>query len=290
MGAMTRVVGRRSWLLAGLVCAGLGASAMWAVQSGASGSAAAARATAPSPAAPTPPPRPAGAPKPAAVAPLVAATNVHCGQVLIASVTLNGDLFCTTGVALIINKASVVLNLGGHRIDGGGTGGIGVSVQANSDTVTNGVITNFGDSGVSVYGATDTVSAIRAVGNDWGILDYGTGTKITNCIARGNTHGIVSYGSGGAYSGDHELNNSTYGLYLLGSKTVVTSNTANGNGNSGIYDGGSGNTLTKNTANFNGYDGIHATDQIVIDGGGNLAKGNNYTIGTPIQCYGVVCT
>jgi hypothetical protein len=50
-------------------------------------------------------------------------------------------------------------------------------------------------------------------------------------------------------------------------------------------------TLTKNATNFNHLDGIDVTDEAVIDGGGNIAKGNDYASGAvPEQCNGVVCS
>lgn len=290
MGALTSVLGRRSWLLAGMVCAGLAASVMWAVQSGASGSRVAARAAAPSP---------AGAPKPAAVAPSVVATNVHCGQALTASVTMNGDLICSSGTALTIQGNSVSLNLGGHQISGQGTAVYGVQIRGNSDTVTNGVVTGFTTAAVYIVSSVPapsaaTVSAIRAVVNGNGVIDYGKSTKITNStLARNTQQGILSVGSGGGvYSGDHELNNAGSGVYLGGAKTTVTGNIANGNLNHGIFAlSSAGHTLSKNTANFNSWDGIHVDDLQAVDGGGNLAKGNDYASGqTPRQCYGIVCS
>jgi hypothetical protein len=263
------VRGRRSWLLAGLVCAGLGASVTWAVQSGASTGSAT-----------------------AAVVP-----NAHCGEIVNASLTLNADLSCPTGVALIINNNSVVLNLGGHHIDGEPGGQLGVGVHGSSDTVENGVISGFASEGVDLSNSapvttSDTVSAVRIIGGVYGIVDGGRTNKITNSTVTGSTYGIYGRGSGGTYSGDHELNNIQYGLYLTGAKLVVSSNVADGNAIYGIYDAGTADTLTKNTANFNGNDGIFIQgDPTVIDGGGNLARGNDYTSGaTPEQCYGVVCT
>ncbi len=230
-------------------------------------------------------------------APQVVATNAHCGQVLTASLTLNGDLFCTSGTGLTITGKGVVLNLAGHQIDGAGTASAGVLVQGNSDIVENGVLSRFSNWGVNVDGidsmpTSTTLSAVRAIGNFTGISDGGMNSKITNSTTTGNTYGIEGYGSGGTYSGDHELNNNIDGLVVEGATSVANSNVADGNGNYGIWDVlDAGSTLTRNTADFNGNDGIFIQDApTAVDGGGNLAKGNDYSAGNPPeQCRGVVC-
>jgi parallel beta-helix repeat protein len=280
--------GRRSLVVAAVVCAGLGAGSAWAVQASASGS------HSPTSAAPTAPPapvRPAGAA--VKIAPAVIATIAHCGQTLTASVTLNGDLVCS-GDGLIIAKASVVLNLNGHTITGPGGSYTGVRISGTSDTVENGVITGFGY-GVNTYGTTDTILNVRVNHSAYGVIDYGSGLKVTTSTAAFNTYdGMFEGGTGATYSGDHELNNGYDGLVIqYGVKTLVTGNIANGNARFGIYEGsGAGTTLTKNTANFNGSDGINAnSDATVVDGAGNTAKGNDYVSGNPaVQCQGVVCT
>ena len=287
---------RRMIVLAIAACACLGSTAVMAAHAGARGRAISAPPTPSDHAHPTLPP---GPPRKASErrAPQVLATNAHCGQVLTASLTLNGDLFCNGGDALTITGKGVVLNLAGHQIDGASTSEDGVRVEGNSNTVENGVISNFISSGVDVLGidvptTSDTVSAVRAVGNFIGFTDGGANSKITNCTATGNSYGFDAFGTGDTYSGDHELNNSQVGLYLQGTTTVVSSNIADGNGTIGIWDASSARaTLTKNTADFNGNDGMSITgDPTAVDGGGNLAKGNDYIAGNPPeQCRGVVC-
>jgi Periplasmic copper-binding protein (NosD) len=224
------------------------------------------------------------------VTPAVIATNVHCGQTVTASVTLNGDLFCD-GPGLIVTGTSINLNLGGHQIVSNVLqAGIGVELSGKSDTVQNGVISDFLNA-VEVDGTTDTVLNVRATSNYDGIYDVGTGTKITtSVIANSPNQGLVSQSSGATYSGVHLLNND-YGITVFGTKTVVTGSVANGNTYYGFYDGGDGTTLTKNVANFNGGDGIRVAENTAIDGAGNTAKGNDYNSAfTPIQCWGVVCS
>jgi hypothetical protein len=172
--------GRRSLVVAAVVCAGLGAGSAWAVQASASGSGSSTPST---PTAPKLPPRPAGAAK---VAPAVIATNAHCGQTLTASVTLNGDLVCS-GAGLIIAKDSVVLNLNSHTISGPGasTGYYGVELSGKSDTVENGVITRFAY-GIFTQGTTDTILNMRLNNSEYGVVDIGSGLKVTNSTAAFN--------------------------------------------------------------------------------------------------------
>lgn len=264
----------------------IGASAAMAVHANARGSGAAAQSVhrmAPSPAGPLLATR--------KVNPAVLATNAHCGQTITASLTLNGDLQCSGNGLTVNGAAAVVLNLNGHQITGGASGSVGVTLTSKSATVENGVIINF-TKAVQVVGVLDTVTNIRATLDSNGIVDLGTSTKVTNNVTwRNGSAGIYAGGSGGTFSGNHVLNNTFHGLEIVGSKNVVTSNVANGNTYDGIYDGGYVTTLTKNIANFNGHDGIYLDDLTPIDGGGNTAKGNDFTAGVPAeQCLGIVCT
>jgi len=239
-------------------------------------------------AAPNPPVRPHSLT--AHAQPAVIATNVHCGQTVTASVTLNGDLFCN-GPGLVVTGANINVNLGGHQVTSNTfQANVGIQLNGKTDTVQNGLVSDF-QIGVEVFGTTDTVLNVRASNNYDGIYDTGAGTKVTtSTIASSANNGFTSTSSGATYSGVHELNN-LYGLVVFGTKTLVTGNVANGNSFYGIYDGGVGSTLTKNVADANGGDGIRVADDLAIDGAGNTAKGNDYaSTFTPIQCFGVVCS
>ena len=72
-----------------------------------------------------------------------AAPTVACGATLKANATLTKDLSCPTGKGLTLYKG-VVLNLGGHKLSGPGTGtGVTLSAKGGS-VVTNGTISNWG--------------------------------------------------------------------------------------------------------------------------------------------------
>lgn len=271
---------RRVWLIRGAACLG----AVLAAGTIVSGAAA----STPSPT--TPPPLRAKAM--AGLRPAAIATNVHCGQTLTASVTLNGDLYCGSGTALTLAGSNVVLNLGGHLVGGSGSG-YGVTISGKSDTVENGLITEFG-LGVYVTGLTDTVSAVRLTYSAGAsILDDGNGTKITNCfVAFSGSDGIVAGGANGVYTGNHLVNNGNNGMILEGGNTTVTSTVSNANRGAGINDLGFGAKLTKNTTDYNGFEGVYSHDALLVDGGGNTAKGNAAAYGETmaVQCQGVVCS
>ena len=237
----------------------------------------------------TPPPLRAKAP---AAHTAALASNVHCGQTVTASLTLNGDLYCPGGTALTVGGSNVVLNLNGHILGGSGTG-TAIVVNGKSDTVENGLISEF-ILGMDITGTADTVSAVRITyQTGTGLVDEGIGTKLTNnFIAFSGTDGIVSIGSNAVYTGNHVVNSGNNGMIFEGFNASVTGTVSNGNDGAGINDLGSGTKLTKNTTNYNGYDGIYSYDARLVDGGGNTASYNAPHAGATraVQCLGVVCS
>ena len=92
-------------------------------------------------------------------------TAPPCGSVITASVTLTADITGCSGPGLIAGADNITINLGGHKIVGGGVGDSmspGVLVEEHQGvTVTNGSISNF-DAGVAIYlGANNTVSNLN---------------------------------------------------------------------------------------------------------------------------------
>lgn len=201
---------------------------------------------------------------------------------------MNGDLLCS-GSALTIAKASITLNLNGHEIVGNDTGS-GVTVSGTSDIIENGAVVEFA-TGVNEHGVTDTVTKIRATYNliD-GIDSAGSKAKITSNITYANgSFGIYATGAGQTVTSNRAASNQ-YGLVINSTGATVSGNFADSNTIDGIYDGGFDNTLTGNSVNFNHNDGILVNETEAIDGGGNLAKGNDYATGTtPEQCVNITC-
>lgn len=120
---------------------------------------------------------------------------VTCGMEITANTTLDGDLSCSEGPALIVTADNVILDLGGHTITGHGAsthGAPGILLRnVKGVTVRKGTVTGFG-AGVAVSGgANNTVQNMTVqdnIGDAGG--DYGDGITVTNSsgnVIQGNT-------------------------------------------------------------------------------------------------------
>lgn len=219
------------------------------------------------------------------------ATNVHCGETITATVTLNGDLYCpglNGGTALTMHSSTAItLNLNGHTISSDQSGTC-IVAQSTSAIVENGFVTHCSD-GVALEGVKDTATKVTAFDNIVGIVDFGSGTKVTGNSASYNYDGIYGDGMGATYSGNHVTSNE-YGLAVGSGVLMVSGNFADSNTFSGIVAVDKGATYANNSANYNGWDGINVEDEPIIDGGGNTAHGNDYGTTTPEQCRGIACS
>ncbi len=154
-----------------------------------------------------------------------AATNVACGGTITASITINGDLDCssTSSPALTIDQPGVTLDLGGHTITG--NSGYPVVVaddtcayggQCNNETVTNGTITG-GEYQVEFWGQNDTASnlTLTDAASTGVYLHYTTNALVTgNTITGAGSEGIYSeYGSSNVIS-SNVLKDDSYNLEL----------------------------------------------------------------------------
>lgn len=279
---------RRAIVVVALLGAASGTG--WAVSSQAFASGTTSGVTSSTSPAPLVPPRPAGAPlKPAATV----ATNVHCGETITATVTLNGDLYCpglNSGNALTIHGGStaITFNLNGHTISSDQSG-LCIVAQSPSVIVENGFVSQCGW-GVAMEGSKGTVTKLTVSGSVQGIVDFGVGTKVTgNTVSYSGGDGIYAGGLGATYSGNH-LSSNYDGIVVGPGVLSVTGNAADSSNDNGIdvVDGGA--TYSNNSANYNGHDGMNANNQPIIDGGGNTAHGNNYNSTTPEQCSGFACS
>ena len=110
---------------------------------------------------------------------------VTCGQEITANTTLDGDLVCTDGPALIVTADNVVLDLGGFTVRGQGAGTAdapGILLRnVKGVTVRKGTITGFG-AGVAVAGGSNNVVQNLTVQDNVGDAggDFGDGITVSN--------------------------------------------------------------------------------------------------------------
>jgi parallel beta-helix repeat protein len=122
-------------------------------------------------------------------APMSDAGSLACGAEITRDTTLDGDLVCARGPALVITADNVTLDLGGHTVSGNPQGvvrGPGIVLRGVSGaTVRNGTVEHF-DAGVVVEGGSDNVVERLTVQDNVGLPDgdFGDGIVLNN--SRGN--------------------------------------------------------------------------------------------------------
>jgi len=193
------------------------------------------------------------------------ATTVVGGQEITTDVTLDGDLVCETGPALIIAADNVTLDLGGFTVTGSGpasVNGPGILFRAvKGSTVRNGTVTRFG-AGVAITGGSANVVTNLTVADNVGTRDgdFGDGIVITdsadnriesNTVQRNGPYSGISLVEAATANvirdntvtdnnmlpGDPRAARQTMGIRIEGpgaDKNMVTANTVTGSGADGI--------------------------------------------------------
>lgn len=227
------------------------------------------------------------------------AANVACGQTILVSTTLDGNVGpCASGVT--IGADNVTLNLNGFSISGTANPGEGPGVNLlnrSGVTVKNGTVTLF-DAGVAITGGSaNNVSNMKVVDNRGNTAtDFGDGIALFSSMRNqilgnevrnnGPYDGIGLIVSnfnvidGNRVTDNNQSANNTAGIRLENTGAVASSNdnivTNNLVTNSGIYGievfaGGSRNQIRFNQVIGNALDGI-----VVFAGGNNnIIEGNN---------------
>ena len=192
--------------------------------------------------------------------------TLNCGQEITTDTTLDSDLTCASGPALIIAADNIVLDLAGHTISGdpkGGSNTPGILFRGVSgSTVRNGTVQHFGAGVALEGGARNVVQNITSqdnIGPDSG--DFGDGIVVQDSKQNrieGNT--IVR---NGPYSGISLLGASEHNVIR---HNIVADNNMlqTGDPNAGRQDmgiriegpGASHNTVDSNTVTGSGADGI----------------------------------
>jgi hypothetical protein len=240
--------------------------------------------------------------------------NPSCGDTISVDTTLTTNLRCTGDGLNVAPGVAVTLDLGGHVIEGTGTGvGVRILESDGSAAIKNGTVRGF-DAGVAVNGQ-GTLSNLRITGNGTGVGASFAPVMVTDSLIWNNddvgvslvaaTHSQIidnrlTRNGVGIRLGGHSdatliadnviFQNSGDGIADTQSSARFITNTIVGNGGNGIAlygnDQAGSYTFTSNFAFGNGLLGISAQALVVLDGGGNVGAGN----GDPRQCVNVYCS
>jgi len=207
----------------------------------------------------------AGTPRRGENSPVPRAATAVCGQEITGDITLDGDIVCENGPALIIAADDVTLDLGGFTVSGTGpsaVNGPGILFRdVRGSTVQNGTVARFG-AGVAITGGSGNVVQNVTVADNVGTPDgdFGDGIVITDSSAnRIQANTVVR---NGPYSG--------ISLVDAASANVICENVVTDNNmlpgdpraarqTMGIRvegPGANGNRITANTVTGSGADGI----------------------------------
>lgn len=224
------------------------------------------------------------------------AAHVTCGQTILVSTVLDGNLTCTAG--LTIGADNITLDMAGFTLTGSPDPSDGPGILLNGRTgvtVKNGTV-RLWDAGVAVDGGSgNTVTGMRAFDNRSAFSDFGEGigvyfsnnNRITNNQVRNNGPyaGIsILLGSFNVVDGNQIADNTmsptnTDGIRLenIGrngsNDNVVTNNQVTNSALDGItvFAGGSRNTIKFNQVSRSPRDGI----TVFAGGNDNVIEGNN---------------
>lgn len=188
-----------------------------------------------------------------------------CGQEITANTTLDGNLSCTAGPALIVTADNIVLDLGGFTITGHGAasaGAPGILLRnVKGVTVRKGTIQGFG-AGVAIEGGANNVIQNLTVQDNVGDPDgdFGDGITVDNSsgnVIQGNTARRNGPFSGisivGASSGNEVRDN------IVADNNMLPGDPSLGRQDMGIRIEGpaaNNNKVTGNTVTGSGADGI----------------------------------
>ena len=250
------------------------------------------------------------------------AAVVQCGQTITVDTTLENDVLNCPGDGILIDGNNVTLDLGGHTVDGTGSGD-GISIVGTADVnVENGFVRDFAN-GVQISQALrTTVEDVTVVGSRGGAIGVmaSENTVVEDNTIRSGLTGISVLNSVTTQIEDNHVASATagigvttisspgegvppnsFGVTIEGNRVIrstsdgirigpaveevtVADNVAVRNGDDGIEVLSDGVTIEGNRANSNGDLGIEAS-AASVDGGGNRARGN----GDGRQCVGVHC-
>ncbi|HEY6888340.1 MAG TPA: NosD domain-containing protein [Solirubrobacter sp.] len=218
-------------------------------------------------------------------APPAQAAGPTCGSVVMRSTTLRADLTNCPDDGLVIGADNLILDLGGHTIDGIGTTEESAGVRLaghHGVTIQGGTVREF-DYGVKLDGADgNTVLGVTATRNfERGVqLQEGSdGNRVAFVVATGNGlagivvflsdrnviahatgshntfNGLTVAGSSGTRVSDSTFAGNTTGIGLVNgsSASVVAGNVVSGNAEAALAIESDDNVITRNRVEHNGW-------------------------------------
>ena len=194
------------------------------------------------------------------------ATTLACGATITTSVTLSGNINCTsdtTNDALTIGAADITVNLNGHKVLGPGaesdTEGIvdnpdGTGTAYNGVTIENGTISNF-DTDIDIEGTANSGSPPPLCSRDL------TGAVVKGITTTNDTlqesYGVYGACLSGASIHNVSINDAEYGIGLIYSQASTVSSNHLQSPLYAMYDDeGTGNTWSGNVLSDVNYDGV----------------------------------
>jgi parallel beta-helix repeat protein len=192
------------------------------------------------------------------------AAHAQCGQVVAASITLDGDLLACPGDGLVVGAHGITIDLNGRSIVGAGLGAGIRNDGFDGVTIKNGAVQGF-DYGVLLNPGTaqNVVDALTLTANQLAgaQLDGAVQSQVrSSTMQLQSNDGIVLVGgaNGNFVLGNTVGQTANRGIVVQGSGgNVLDSNQVTTSSDVGIsLEGSSGNRLTKNTVSANGDAGI----------------------------------
>lgn len=201
--------------------------------------------------------------------------------IVVKDLTTAQNLNCIT-----INTSNVSIDLNGHTLYGAGTtiGSTGYGVycsNGNAISVTNGIIRDFRQYGINIFGLAIQVSRVHLFGNYNG--SYFLNGKITDCSVENNAYDGIGTGYSSLIQNNIACFNGLNGI-ICGDGSVITNNVADNNGSYGISATG-GCTITGNGVSSNTSAGIYCNGV-----GETIINNNSYANGDTGISTGYACT
>jgi|GEM_PF-366216 len=167
---------------------------------------------------------------------------------------LTGNVTGASGkIGIEINAENVHLDLSGYTLQGVPGSLQGVLVSVDGAHVKNGIVTDWGDTGVDISAFNSTVEGVLSSGNGVHGFDLSANVRVTDCKAVGNSlSGFYSNSNGVQYTNCQATSNSGGAGFSQGTRCVYIGCVAQGNRDGG-FNVGEENVFTRCVATDNAF-------------------------------------